>query len=219
MTKQQILDAYAFRHACKAFDSDKKISDDEFELILETGRLSPSSFGFEPWQFLVIQNPVLREKLLPLVCGQQQVPTASHLLITLSRRGDSMKPGSDYLTRFMQEVQKLPEEVVKMKGDFYALFHRELFQLAGDERKIADWAAKQTYLPMANMMTTAALLGIDSCPMEGFKQQEVENFLAQEIDLDLTTFGVAHITAFGYRKAEPARAKTRRAAADVVQWY
>jgi len=89
MTKQQILDAYAFRHACKAFDSDKKISDDEFELILETGRLSPSSFGFEPWQFLVIQNPVLREKLLPLVCGQQQVPTASHLLITLSRRGDS----------------------------------------------------------------------------------------------------------------------------------
>lgn len=219
MTKQQILNAYAFRHACKAFDSDKKISDDDFELILETGRLSPSSFGFEPWQFLVIQNPVLREKLLPLVCGQQQVPTASHLLITLSRRGDSLTPGSDYLTTFMQEVQQLPAEVVTMKGDFYALFHRELFQLAGDERKIADWAAKQTYLPMANMMTTAALLGIDSCPIEGFKQQAVENFLAQAIDLDLTTFGVAHITAFGYRKAEPVRAKTRRAAADVVEWY
>jgi len=218
MTKQEILNAYAFRHACKEFDHDKKISDDDFELILETGRLSPSSFGFEPWQFLVIQNPALREKMLPIACGQKQIVTASHLVVILYRHGESLIPGSDYLLSFMRETQQLPEEVVKMKGDFYAFFQKELFKLEGDEAKVASWSVRQTYLPMGNMMTTAAMLGIDSCPIEGFNKAELEALVAKEAGIDLNTFGVAHITAFGYRKAEPARAKTRRATADVVKW-
>lgn len=67
--KEQILAAYRFRHACKEFDSEKKISDADFQFILETGRLSPSSFGFEPWKFIVLQNPRIREKLLPVTWG------------------------------------------------------------------------------------------------------------------------------------------------------
>lgn len=64
-TKDQILSAYEFRHATKEFDSHKKISDSDFDFILETGRLSPSSFGFEPWKFVVVQSKAMREKLLP----------------------------------------------------------------------------------------------------------------------------------------------------------
>ena len=218
MTKQQILDAYAFRHACKAFDSNKKISDDDFELILETGRLSPSSFGFEPWQFLVIQNPALREEILPIACGQTQITTASHLIVTLHRRGDDLKPGSDHLTSFMRDVQKLPADVHKMIGDFYAYFQNVLFKIADDDQMIAEWAARQTYLPMANMMTSAALLGIDSCPIEGFVKDELEALLATEAGVELSKFGVAHITAFGYREAEPKRAKTRRSHDEVVRF-
>ena len=64
--KETILAAFNSRHACKEFDVNKKISAEDFNFILETGRLSPSSFGFEPWKFLVIQNHSLREKILPL---------------------------------------------------------------------------------------------------------------------------------------------------------
>ncbi|WP_235550197.1 nitroreductase family protein, partial [Paenibacillus sp. Soil724D2] len=67
--KQEILKAYQFRRACKAFDTNKKITDEDFHFILETGRLSPSSFGFEPWKFVVIQNAALREKLKPVSGG------------------------------------------------------------------------------------------------------------------------------------------------------
>ena len=74
-----IIDAYYFRHACKTFDADKTISDQDFATILETGRLSPSSFGYEPWRFLVVQDRALRDKLKPAVWGAQgTLPTASH---------------------------------------------------------------------------------------------------------------------------------------------
>lgn len=218
MMKEQILAAYEFRHAAKGFDAAKKITDEDFQTILETGRLSPSSFGFELWQFLVIQNPALREKILPIACGQKQITSASHLVITLYRRGEDLVPGSEYLLNFMREVQQLPEEIVKMKGDFYAFFQSELFKLAGDEVKVSEWSARQTYLPMANMMTTAAMLGIDSCPIEGFNKADLEALLASEAGVDITKFGVAHITAYGYRAAEPTREKTRRAQEDVVRW-
>ncbi len=201
MMKEQILAAYEFRHAAKGFDAAKKITDEDFQTILETGRLSPSSFGFELWQFLVIQNPALREKILPIACGQKQITSASHLVITLYRRGEDLVPGSEYLLSFMREVQQLPEEIVKMKGDFYAFFQNELFKLAGDEVKVSEWSARQTYLPMANMMTTAAMLGIDSCPIEGFNKDDLEALLASEAGVDITKFGVAHITAYGYRAA------------------
>lgn len=67
--KHEILSAFEFRHATKVFDSSRKISEDDFQFILETGRLSPSSFGFEPWRFVVVQNPEIREKLRPFAWG------------------------------------------------------------------------------------------------------------------------------------------------------
>lgn len=69
--KEDILAAYAFRHATKEFDSSRKISSGDFTFILETGRLSPSSFGFEPWKFVVVQNPELREKLRANAWGRR----------------------------------------------------------------------------------------------------------------------------------------------------
>ena len=82
---EQFLEAMRFRHACKEFDSSRRIPETEFEAILEAGRLSPSSFGFEPWKFLVVQSMSLREKMRD-VCwgGQGQLPTASHVVVLLS---------------------------------------------------------------------------------------------------------------------------------------
>ncbi|GMA99045.1 NAD(P)H-dependent oxidoreductase [Pelosinus sp. IPA-1] len=216
--KKQILEAYNYRHACKEFDSSKKISDEDFNFILETGRLSPSSFGFEPWRFLVIQDNKLREKLKLVSWGAQgQLPTASHFVILLSRTKEDMIFNSQYISNFMNDVQGLPSDVVEIKKGYYQNFQENDFKLLESERAIFDWACKQTYIALGNMMTTAALIKIDSCPMEGFDKEQVETILEQEGVLDKSKFNVACMVAFGYRKEDP-RPKTRQNMDEIVQY-
>lgn len=216
--KEEILKAYKFRQAIKEFQEDKKISDEDFEFILETGRLSPSSFGWEPWQFLVVQNMELREKLKEFSWGaQKQLPTASHFVVILGRKSTEMLPGSDYLKYISREVNKLTPDIEELKLDFFDKFQKNDFDLT-DDRKIFDWVCKQTYLPFANMMTSAAQIGIDSCPIEGFDREKIEEILSEEGILDTTKFGVAAMVAFGYKKADLDWPKTRRPIDEVVRW-
>lgn len=216
--KEQILAAYQFRHACKEFDSEKKISEDDFRFILETGHLSPSSFGFEPWKFVVLQNPHLREKLLPVTWGaQKQLPTASHFVIILARTQKEMVADAPHIQNMMKHVQKLPEEVQVGKGNVYHKFLESDFKLLDNERAMFEWSCRQTYIALGNMMTAAAQIGIDSCPIEGFDKDQVEQILQEEGILAKDRFGVACMVAFGYRVREP-REKTRQSLEQVVQW-
>ena len=218
MNKQHILDAYRFRHACKEFDLDRKIPQDDFEFILETGRLSPSSFGFEPWKFLIVQNAELRHKLLPVSWGaQKQLPTASHFVVLLSRTKADLLPDSAHIVHIMEEVQQLPPETAKQKATRYHQFLASDFKLLGNDRAVFEWASRQTYIALGNMMTAAAQIGIDSCPIEGFDKEKVEAILKEEGLLDGERFGVSCMAAFGYRVREP-REKTRRSADQVVEW-
>lgn len=218
-TKEEILKAYQFRHACKEFDVNKKISDEDFHFILETGRLSPSSFGFEPWKFVVIQNQDIRNKLLPVAWGaQKQLPTASHFVVILARKKEEMIYNSSYISNFMKNIQQLPEEVITMKRGFYKEFQENDFQLLESDRAMFDWASKQTYIALGNMMTAAAQIGIDSCPIEGFQQEKVDAILKEEGIISDDTFGVSVLVAFGYRLEEPKRDKTRQTMDMIVEW-
>jgi len=215
--KQAILDAFNFRHACKEFDASKQIPAEEFALILEAARLSPSSFGFEPWHFIVVQDNALRESLKQHAWGAPlKLDTASHFVLCLAMKSPFLDPKGSYLPQFMREVQHHPQEVADMRPGFYTQFHQSDFDLS-DERKVFDWAAKQCYLPLANMMTVAAMRGIDSCPIEGFKQKETDALLAEQFGVNLQDYGLAYMVAFGYRKVEP-KAKTRRALSQIVTW-
>lgn len=218
--RQDIIEAHLFRHACKEFDPARLIDNDDFDCILEVGRLSPSSFGLEPWKFLIIQNPALRSKLLPHVWGgQKQLPTASHIILTVIRKSRFMRYDSEFVHGFMRQVQQFPEDAAITRTAILEKFQREDFALLDSERAINDWSGKQSYIAMANMMTAAAMLGIDSCPIEGFAHQAVQQLLAQEIGLDLNDWTVAYLMAFGYRKDAPARAKTRQSQAMIVEWW
>jgi len=215
----QIVEAYNFRHACKVFDKMKKISKEDFTTILETGRLSPSSFGFEPWKFLIVQNRELREKLKQFTWGAQgTLPTASHFVVILARKQKSMKFDSDYITHMMVDVHHLPEESVEQRRGRYKIFQESDFGLLESERSTFDWAAKQTYIALGNMMTTAAMMGIDSCPIEGFKAVDIEALMAEEFSIDTDEFGVAVMVAFGYR-IEEQKLKTRQSIEEITQWY
>jgi len=217
--KNKIIEAYNYRHACKVFDVDKKISDKDFSFILETARLSPSSFGFEPWKFLIVQNMDLRKKLKLVVWGAQgTLPTASHFVVILARKQKTMLYDSPYIKHMMQDVHHLPDDVIKIRKDFYKTFQESDFNLMESGRAMFDWSSKQTYIALANMMTSAAMIGIDSCPVEGYKAKEMEILMSDNFDIDCTEFGVACMVAFGYRVDEQ-RIKTRQGINEISQWF
>jgi nitroreductase len=216
--KQQIIEAFNFRHACKEFDPARKITDEDFNIILEAARLSPSSFGFEPWKFLIVQNGDLREKMRAVSWGaQKQLPTASHFVVLLARKGIDLHYDAPYLKTIMEEVQKSPEGVIAGRIARVKSFQEGDFHL-DDDRMLFDWACKQTYIALGNMLTAAALLGIDSCPIEGFNRDQLEAVLTQAGAIDGAHFGVACMAAFGYRATAPAWAKTRRGINEVAEW-
>jgi len=218
MTTKEIIDAFNFRHACKIFDKNKKISIDDFNTILEVARLSPSSFGFEPWKFLVVQNMDLREKLLPATWGALNIlPTASHFVIILARKKPTLLYNSDYISHIMSDIHKIPKEKAEARREKYKKFQEEDFDLLSNDRYIFDWASKQTYIALGNMMSVAAMLGIDSCAVEGFERDKLEEIVRKDFGIDTNAFGVSVMVGFGYRVNEQA-VKTRQSLEDIVEW-
>ena len=214
--KQAVLDAFHFRHACKEFDPARKIADQDFEMILETGRLSPSSFGYEPWRFVVIQNPALREKLASVTWGaKKQLPTASHYVAILVRKGGMRYDGA-HIRHMMHDVYQFTPDRIEGRNAVYRKFQESDFKL-DSERALFDWSCKQAYIALGNMMTGAALIGIDSCPVEGYDQDDAEAVLAEAGVLDTKEWGLAVMVAFGYR-VNSQSTKIRQPMADVVQW-
>lgn len=184
------MDAMDFRHACKIFDDTKKISDEDMEFILEAGRKSPSSFGMEPWKFLVITNDELKAKLRPACWDQPQMTTCSHLVLILAAI-DAVKPESGIPERKFKR-REMPQE----KLDFYlGLYAGHLKDTLSSDENIYSWTARQTYIAAGNMMTAAAIKGIDSCPIEGFEKEKVEEILK----LDTTKYQLSVVIPFGYR--------------------
>ncbi len=214
--KDQVLEAMNFRHATKEYDADKKISDEDFNYILEAGRLSPSSLGSEPWKFIVVQNPELREKLLDVAPGAvEKLKTASHFVIIASRKG--MRHDSEYLLDHMKNVQHYPKDMLENISTQYRYF-QESRNILESERSLDDWSSKQTYIALGNMLTAAAMIGIDSSPMEGFQDDNIDAVLNEAGLLEDGAYSVSVLAAFGYRKADPERPKTRKSIEDVVEW-
>lgn len=217
ITKEEILNAFHFRHATKQFDPSKTVSDEDFAFILETGRLSPSSFSTEPWRFVVVQNERLLGKIKNVSYGAaSKLPEASHFVMILARTPLDMRYDSAYQKE--QQSKAVPKERLARHLEIFEEFQRNDFKLLDHERSLTDWSIKQTYIPLANMMTAAALIGIDSCPIEGFSMEEINRLLEEEGLLEDGHFTISVMMAFGYRKKEPGP-RIRLPFDDVVQWY
>ncbi len=183
-------EAMNFRHACKVFDEDKKISDKDIKFILEAGQKSPSSFGMEPWKFLVITNEELKAKIRPACWNQVQVTSCSHLVIVLAAI-ESVKVESG-----LPQKRFKRREMTQELFDFYMnLYSGHLKETLSSDKNIYSWTSKQTYIAVGNMMTAAATLGIDSCPIEGFEKEKVEKILG----LDISQYQLSLVLPFGYR--------------------
>lgn len=220
ITREDILAAYHRRFACKKYDASKKICEQDFATILEAGRLSPSSFGWEPWQFLVIENAELKAKLAEIAWGAKDKLTgASHFIILLARQPADLQPNSDYISSILYDLYHFPQEIAEMRRGFYANYAAQDAKLTESDRAYWDWASKQTYIALGNMLTTAAMLDIDSTPIEGFDYAKVNELLAQEGVMDSQHFQVSVMAAFGYAAEPPRNAtKLRRSHEEVIKW-
>lgn len=185
----EFLKAMAFRHACKVFDTEKQIPAEQFETMLEVVRTSPSSFGMEPWRLIVVRNPNLRKALKSACWNQNQITECSELVV-FTTDNDTVRSDTAYV-RQMFERRGLPAEAV---DTYLGVYKNYLDPIEEDEVLLENWTAKQCYIALANMMTYAATLEIDSCPIEGFDKEEVEAILDLEYG-----HSVAVMCAFGYR--------------------
>ncbi|OOF70053.1 NAD(P)H-dependent oxidoreductase [Rodentibacter caecimuris] len=215
LTKQDIIEVFKFRSATRYYDPTRKISDEDFNAILEFGRLSPSSVGSEPWKFIVVQDKALREKLKPFSWGMAgQLDDCSHLVILLAKKN------ARFDTPFFFDVAKrrgLTDEQIIRALVKYQQFQQDDMKIADDERALFDWSSKQTYIALANMMTGAAFMGIDSCPVEGFNYEQMDRVLAETGAYDPNEYAVSVAVTFGYRARE-ITPKKRKTLDEIVTW-
>lgn len=215
LTREQIIAMMRQRVATRAYDGTRKISDEDFQTILECARLSPSSVGSEPWRFLVVQNPTIRQALKTVAWGMaSQVDDASHLVVILAKKN------ARFDTPFFEKVVErrgLTGEQKQQTLSRYQKFQQEDIAVLENERTLFDWASKQTYIALANMMTGAALLGIDSCPIEGFHYAQVNRILVNHQLFDEQEWGVSLMVTFGYR-AKEIKPKSRQELSEIIQW-
>lgn len=218
ISKKDVIDVFQFRHATKEFDIHKKLPNEDINFILRIANLSPSSFGFEPWHFVVVQDPNLREELSAVVTGAPlRLKSASHFVLGLTMRASMTRWDSNYIMHMVKEVKRFPDESIKRYLSLYKEFQEQDFRL-NSERKMFDWASKQSYIALGNMLTAAAMIGIDSCPIEGFIHDKAEVLLKEKFGVDTDKYGLSYMVAFGYRKEDPKRPKSRRNIEDIVTW-
>ncbi len=221
----QILEAFNFRHACKIFDPERKIPEEEFATILEAAR-PPTSFGHEPFKILMIQDQDKRELFREFSWGANgimsgttgQLGTASHFGIILAQTAETQTAGSAYLQDFYKEVKQLPEDIIEIFNGAFGKFQASDHNITTN-REITDWSGKQAYIVLANMMTAGALMGIDSCPIEGFEMDKTIATLKEHFGIDPKAYKPAVMFAFGYRAGAPMFDKTRRSMDDTVAWF
>jgi nitroreductase len=189
----QLLDALNWRYATKTFDATRKIPEATWKTLKETLVLSPSSFGLQPYRFLVVEDPAVRAKLQPHSWNQSQVVDASHYIVMAGRTAMTETEIDLFLDRVV-EVRGSPRE--SLEG-YRGMMYGSLLG-PGAEARIPHWAALQAYIALGNLMTSAALLGIDTCAIEGFAPAEYDAILA------LKEQGYASVVccALGYRSDE-----------------
>jgi len=192
MTPSDLLSSLNFRYATKKFDPARLIPEEEWEVLEHSLVLAPSSFGLQPWRFIVINSPDLRARLRQHSWNQSQITEASRLVV-FTTRTDLTEPDVDrFMTRLAAVQGRDPSTLEGYRNvivSFAAAMNREARQA---------WNARQTYIALGQFMTSAAVLGIDTCPIEGFDAAGYD----AELELTDTGYSATVVCAAGYRSPE-----------------
>ena len=206
LIEQQLIWLYA----TKRFDPTKKISQKDFHTLEESLRLSPSSFGLQPWKFIVVTNPEIRKQLQPSSWNQPQIVEASHLIVIAAKKEVTHLEVDAFLTS-ISETRNVPVSALQDYGGMMKGFLDTLATQGSCEA----WSTRQVYIALGMLLSTAAILKIDACPLEGIIPAAYDEIL----NLNQSGYSTKVACALGYRSSEDAAAsytKVRYPRADMV---
>ncbi len=217
ITAKHISEVLEFRHACKKFDLNKKISEDDMELLLQAACLAPSSYGMEQWNIIVVQDAKLRAQLKKsssIVNGSRF--DASHILVFTAKTASGFDKHMTHMLRDVKGANAVTAAAMKAGWKHWA---KTDFKIYDTPDGLHQWAARQAYIVLGFVMLAAAERGIDSCAIEGFSIDKVaaalESFKLINRDNDLPVV----MLALGYRADESTHPRTRREMDEIVTWY
>lgn len=190
--KPEHLENLQWRYATKKFDSEKKLSEEDLEELLESVRLSASSYGLQPYEVIVVSDPETREKLKAAAWNQSQITDASQLIVFANYR----KISSDHVSEYMQNISETREVPRENLSGMEKMINNTIESRTEENQQV--WGSKQTYIALGNLLSSAASMRIDTCPMEGFNQDEFDEILGLK-DKNLQSSVIA---AVGYRSEE-----------------
>jgi nitroreductase len=198
MTNEQLIEKLNWRYAVKKFDATRKISDADWKTLEDALVLSPSSYGLQPWKFYVVTDEATKKELLPHAWNQPQIVESSHLVVIAAKK--DAKP---------EDIEKYVDRIIEVRGskrEDLEILHGMMLnsqKMATESGFINEWAARQCFIALGNIMTSAAMIGVDACPMEGFLPTEFDRVLNINED---GYFSIV-VCALGYRSGEDWLAK------------
>ncbi|MGE8432334.1 MULTISPECIES: NAD(P)H-dependent oxidoreductase [Chryseobacterium] len=185
------LEALSRRYSVKKFNN-QIIPQETLHNILESGKLSASSLGLQPYKIIVVESEEMKQKLIPAFYNPSQISTCSHLVVIISKKIIE----ENYIHGYFNHISAVRETPLETLDPFKNSINQHINQKTQDE--IFNWAEKQSYIVLANLMYAAAIENIDSCPMEGFRQDLIEEIL----NVNSETEKVTVTLALGYRSEE-----------------
>lgn len=199
--RDQLLNQLNWRYATKQFDATRTIPAQDWAALEEALLLTPSSYGLQPWNFIVVNDPVIRETLVAASWGQRQVADASHLVVFAVKNELTENDVEKYIER-IAEVRGVPR--ASLNGFRDLMIGAIVKGMDASQRKA--WAARQAYIALGNFLNSAALLGIDACPMEGIEPEKYDDILG----LNKQGLSAVVVAAAGYRVAHDSYASLKK---------
>jgi nitroreductase len=181
-----------WRYATKKFDATKKVSSQDLEILKDAIQLTASSYGLQPYKVLIIENKEIREQLQPAAWNQAQITESSHLIVF----ANNTKFSSINIDSYVDNVS-ITRNIKQNDLESYSNFMKSKINPLSSEAK-KNWTAKQTYIAVGNLLSAAAFLKIDTCPMEGFEAEKIDTILG----LDKLGYSTTVIVPIGYRSKE-----------------
>ncbi len=211
LSAADLVSALNWRYATKQFDALRKIAAADWNALEESLRLAPSSFGIQPWKFIVVESPELRAKLREASWGQTQVTEASHLVVLAVKQAVD----AAHLDRFMADIAKTRGAAVESLAGYRKLVDGFVAAKA-QAGQLEAWSSKQVYIAAGQFMASAAVIGVDTCPLEGIDPAKYDEALG----LAGSGWATQMAIAAGYRAAGDKYAtapKVRFPASEVIE--
>ncbi len=189
--RETILGQLNWRYAAKSYDAAKKVSDEDWETLENALMLAPSSFGIQPYKFIVVTDREMKEKLKPAAWGQAQITDSSHLVVIAYKKTLTDADIEHFVDRIV-EVRGVPRETL----NDYENIMKDSAKKAVEGNYVETWNSRQAYIALGFLLETAALLGIDATPIEGFDAAQFDEVLG------LNDYSAVVLCVVGYRQAE-----------------